>query len=74
MATPATSPSPPSPTPPSPNSQAVHALTAQFPALANSHRHVRCIVKLGEPPITFKFRLRFCMNVAITRAGLECAN
>lgn len=45
MATLGSSPSPP---PPEPQPQAVHALDAQFPALAKSHRDVRCIVKLGE--------------------------
>ena len=43
MATPASLPS----LPPS-EAQALHGLATQFPALGSSHRHVRCIVKLGE--------------------------
>ncbi|KAG0580741.1 hypothetical protein KC19_4G195600 [Ceratodon purpureus] len=54
MATPGSSPSPP---PPEPQLQAMHALDAQFAALAKSHRHVRCIVKLGGAAITRKEEL-----------------
>ncbi|KAG0631410.1 hypothetical protein M758_1G251000 [Ceratodon purpureus] len=53
MATPASLPSLPS----SDVVQALPGLGTPFPALASSHRHVRCIVKLGGAAITRKEEL-----------------
>uniref|UniRef100_A0A7I4FUT5 Isopentenyl phosphate kinase n=1 Tax=Physcomitrium patens TaxID=3218 RepID=A0A7I4FUT5_PHYPA len=57
------------PTPP--ESQALNIATSQFSALANSHRYVHCIVKLGGAAITRKDELETVNDPVLSATTLH---